>query len=211
MNANEFTLEFFQKCLSQVKWESTEERDILAIKHLIEVAKERGWIHSIEIRPPLSSSPTGERTTNTQTPKPKHTMLKEIYETLVKPIVDALDRNTAVQQSALGSRSIDASPPAATTEPEAPKKPKKAKAPEPEPTPEPEPPAEEPYMSGPDLCTLMAPLKDTPFSKKLVEFRNNEVGFKSATREMTDPDMLRKMEAKIREFLAENEAAGDEP
>jgi hypothetical protein len=51
----------------------------------------------------------------------------------------------------------------------------------------------------------MKPLKDTPYTKKLVEFRDGTLGFSKMTREMSDPAMLRQMEAKIRECLAAHE------
>lgn len=145
-------------------------------------------------------------------------MLKDIYEILVKPIVEAIDRNTAAKgiNPSTCSSNIDGTPPPSVKEDEDKPEPKKrgpkpkaeaTPVTEPEPTPVVE---EEPYMSGADLVELMKPLKDTAFSKQLVEFRNTTVGFNKPTREMTDPVMLRQMEAKIREFLAENEAASEE-
>lgn len=137
-----------------------------------------------------------------------NTLIKELYESLIKPIVEAIDRNTAAKYLDTPAV-IEPETAPAGDKPEPKKrgpKPKIEAAPvaEPEPTPEPTPVVEEePYMSGPELCELMKPLAPTPFSKQLVEFRNNEVGFNKPTREMTDPVMLRQMEAKIREFLAE--------
>lgn len=228
MTPADFTIEFYRKCLSQAKWGSRDERDMDSIILLEDVAIERGGDFTNEFNqafylngsPRISSS--AKCATETQNTKPNtnttmNTLLKDIYETLIKPIVDAIDRNTAAKGSAVA---LDATPPPSVKEdedkPEPKKRGPKAKAeaaPAPEPTPVVEPEVvveEEPYMSGADLVELMKPLKDTTFSKQLVEFRNNEVGFNKPTREMTDPAMLRQMEAKIREFLAENEAASEE-
>ena len=231
MTPTDFTLEFYRKCLSQAKWNSNEERDIESVSLLIKVANERGGefldAYAQATHFPVASQEATETQNtkpNTQTNTLMNTLLNDIYNILIKPIVDAIDRNTAAHT---GGQIVT---PAATVTPcEAPPKededkpaePKKrgpkakaeaAPAPEPEPEPVKETPVvkEEPYMSGADLAELMKPLKDTAFSKQLVEFRNNEVGFNKPTREMTDPAMLRQMEAKIREFLAENEAASEE-
>lgn len=146
-----------------------------------------------------------------------NTLLQDIYNSLIKPLVEAIDRNTAAKGGCSAPVSEPAAAPAeAEDKPEPKKRGPKAKAeaaPAPEPTPVVEPEVvveEEPYMSGADLVELMKPLKDTTFSKQLVEFRNTTVGFNKPTREMTDPAMLRQMEAKIREFLAANEAANEE-
>ena len=226
MTAADFTLEFYRKCLSQAKWGSLADRDIESLNLLEKVAAERGgeFRSALAKAHPEKHFPVAAQAateTQSQTPKtntPMNTLLNDFYNILVKPLVEAIDRNTAAHT---GGQIVT---PAATVTPcEAPPKededkpePKKrgpkakaeaAPAPEPEPTPVVE---EEPYMSGADLVELMKPLKDTAFSKQLVEFRNNEVGFNKPTREMTDPAMLRQMEAKIREFLAENEAASEE-
>jgi hypothetical protein len=142
-----------------------------------------------------------------------NTLLKDIYEILIKPLVDAIDRNTAakgvVYPTCAESVGTGAEAPA-EDKPEPKKRGPKAKAaePAPEPTPVVEPEVvqeEEPYLTGPELVELMKPLKDTPYTKKLVEFRDGTLGFSKMTREMSDPAMLRQMEAKIREFLAANE------
>lgn len=226
MNPADFTLDFYRKCLSQHNWGSLTDRDIESLNLLEKVAAERGG----EFRAALAKAHpekhfpvAAQAATETQNQTPKtnttmNTLIKELYENLIKPIVDAIDRNTAAKGNVITNAVtpegavITTSTAATETQAEQPKKrgpkPKIEAAPvtEPEPTPVVEPEAvveEEPYMSGPELCELMKPLAPTPFSKQLVEFRNNEVGFNKPTREMTDPVMLRQMEAKIREFLAE--------
>ena len=216
MTPADFTIEFYRKCLSQAQWDA---RDIQSVLMLAKVANERGgefldaYAQATHF-PVAPQEATETQNTKPNTNTPMNTLLKDIYEALVKPIVEALDRNTAAKgvSPSTCSSNIDGTAPA---EPEDKPEPKKrgpkakteaAPAPEPEPTKVVEPEGvteEEPYMSGPDLCELMKPLAPTPFSKQLVEFRNTEVGFNKPTREMTDPAMLRQMEAKIREFLAE--------
>jgi len=227
MTPADFTIEFYRKCLSQAKWNSPKNTDIECLNMLEAVAHERkgefydafslARYQSVKYTPkhfPVASQEATE--TQSQTPKTNMTMnalLKDIYETLINPLVEAIDRNTAAKGSVIAPVNEPVAAPAETEDkPEPKKRGPKAKAeaapaPELEPTPVVE---EEPYMSGADLVELMKPLKDTDFSKQLVEFRNNEVGFNKPTREMTDPAMLRQMEAKIREFLAENEAASEE-
>lgn len=219
MNPADFTIEFYRKCLSQHNWGSLADRDIESLNLLEKVAAERGG----EFRSALAKAHpekhfpvAAQAATETQNQTPKtnttmNTLIKELYENLIKPIVEAIDRNTAAKGVVIPNDVPVGSTGTNTTETEAEDKPEPKKrgpkpkaeaapAPEPEPTPVVE---EEPYMSGPELCELMKPLAPTPFSKQLVEFRNNEVGFNKPTREMTDPVMLRQMEAKIREFLAE--------
>jgi len=227
MTPADFTIEFYRKCLSQAKWNSPKNTDIECLNMLEAVAHERkgefydafslARYQSVKYTPkhfPVASQEATE--TQSQTPKTNMTMnalLKDIYETLINPLVEAIDRNTAAKGSVIAPVNEPVAAPAETEDkPEPKKRGPKAKAeaapaPELEPTPVVE---EEPYMSGADLVELMKPLKDTDFSKQLVEFRNTTVGFNKPTREMTDPAMLRQMEAKIREFLAENEAASEE-
>lgn len=222
MTAADFTLEFYRKCLSQAKWGSLADRDIESLNLLEKVAAERGgeFRSALAKAHPEKHFPVAAQAateTQSQTPKtntPMNTLLNDFYNILVKPLVEAIDRNTAAKGNVIALEA--ATPQTVTPLPDGTEQPKKrgpkakaeaAPAPEPEPTPVVE---EEPYMSGADLVELMKPLKDTAFSKQLVEFRNNEVGFNKPTREMTDPAMLRQMEAKIREFLAENEAASEE-
>lgn len=218
MSPADFTIEFYRKCLSQHNWGSLADRDIESLNLLEKVAAERGYEFSkayCAYQFPVAAQPATE--TQNQTPKTNTTMntlLKDIYEILIKPLVDAIDRNTAAQRSAPATTSVEALPndkPDSEDKPEPKKRGPKAKAAEPAPEPTPvEAEAtpvieEEPYMTGPELVELMKPLKDTPYTKKLVEFRDNTLGFSKMTREMSDPAMLRKMEAKIREFLAANE------
>jgi len=227
MTPADFTIEFYRKCLSQAKWNSPKNTDIECLNMLEAVAHERkgefydafslARYQSVKYTPkhfPVASQEATE--TQSQTPKTNMTMnalLKDIYETLINPLVEAIDRNTAAKGSVIAPVNEPVAAPAETEDkPEPKKRGPKAKAeaapaPELEPTPVVE---EEPYMSGADLVELMKPLKDTDFSKQLVEFRNTTVGFNKPTREMTDPAMLRQMEAKIREFLAANEAANEE-
>lgn len=223
MNPADFTIEFYRKCLSQCKYEDTEQnrKDYEFMKR---VADERGGPFMLSFcctyphdkYAPKPFPVTSQEATEAQNTKPNtnttmNTLLKDIYETLIKPIVDAIDRNTAAKGSAVA---LDATPPPSVKEdedkPEPKKRGPKAKAAEsaPEPTPVVEPEVvqeEEPYLTGPELVELMKPLKDTPYTKKLVEFRDGTLGFSKMTREMSDPAMLRQMEAKIREFLAANE------
>ena len=222
MTAADFTIEFYRKCLSQHNWGSLADRDIEGLNLLEKVAAERGG----EFRSALAKAHpekhfpvASQEATETQSQTPKtnmtmNTLLKDIYETLINPLVEAIDRNTAAKGNVIALEA--ATPQTVTPLPDGTEQPKKrgpkakaeaAPVPELEPTPVVE---EEPYMSGADLVELMKPLKDTDFSKQLVEFRNTTVGFNKPTREMTDPAMLRQMEAKIREFLAENEAASEE-
>lgn len=227
MNSSDFTLEFYRKCLSQMNWGSLADRDIESLNLLEKVAAERGgefsksYIHAYAEAAHQAPKhfPVADKTA-TENPKPNNTnttmntLLKDIYEILVKPIVEAIDRNTAAKGAPVA---LDATPPSSVKEdedkPEPKKRGPKAKAaeavPEPETSkaaePEPTPVEEEPYLSGPELVALMKPLKDTKYTKLLVDFRDNTLGFQKMTREMSDPAMLRQMEAKIREFLAANE------
>lgn len=228
MTPADFTIEFYRKCLSQAKWNSPKNTDIECLNMLEAVAHERkgefydafslARYQSVKYTPkhfPVASQEATE--TQNQTPKtntPMNTLLNDFYNILVKPLVEAIDRNTAAKGNVIALEA--ATPQTVTPLPDGTEQPKKrgpkakaeaAPVPELEPTPVVE---EEPYMSGADLVELMKPLKDTTFSKQLVEFRNTTVGFNKPTREMTDPAMLRQMEAKIREFLAANEAANEE-
>ncbi len=218
MNPAEFTLDFFLVCLSQAKWNSQKPVDIFSREHIKRVAFERGWQEHLPLDQQTFpvASPANEHQTQKQTTM--NTLLKEIYDILIKPLVDAIDRNTEASGKTItntvqpdGSVISTAAPSAETEAEPAPKKRKKSEpAPAAPAAPEPEPEPEEPYMSGAELCDLMKPLKTTPYNAELVEYRNNEVGFTKPTREMTDPAMLRLMEVKIREFLAANEAAEPE-
>jgi len=229
MNPADFTIEFYRKCLSQCKYEDTEQnrKDYEFMKR---VADERGgpfmlsfcctYPHDKYVPKPFPVA--SQEATETQNTKPNtnttmNTLLKDIYETLIKPLVDAIDRNTAAKgiTPSTCSNNLDGTPPPSVKEDEdKPAEPKKRgpKAKAAEPAPEPTPVVEkevvqeeEPYLTGPELVELMKPLKDTPYTKKLVEFRDGTLGFPKMTREMSDPAMLRQMEAKIREFLAANE------
>lgn len=227
MPPTDFTIEFYRKCLSQAKWHSSDEQDVESRKLLQKVATERGGefrefysealykAHKYTPKHfPVAEKPATENPKPNNTNTTMNTLLNDIYEILVKPIVDAIDRNTAAKGAAVA---LDATPPSFVKEdedkPEPKKRGPKAKAaeaaPEPETPraaePEPTPVEEEPYLSGPELVELMKPLKDTKYTKLLVDFRDNTLGFPKMTREMSDPTMLRQMEAKIREFLAANE------
>lgn len=220
MQPADFTIEFYRKCLSQAKWESDDFRDKESVFLLIHVANERGgefsdayWTAYAEHTKqfPVAAQPATE---NPQQKTRKHTsmntLLNEIYEILIKPLVEAIDRNTDRNTATKGAvnETQPAEPEDKPAEPVKKRGPKaKAEAaPAPEPTPEPAPAVEEePYLSGTELVELMKPLKDTKYTKLLVDFRNDTLGFAKMTREMSDPDMLRQMEAKIREYLAANE------
>lgn len=220
MQPADFTIEFYRKCLSQAKWESDDFRDKESVFLLIHVANERGgefsdayWTAYAEHTKqfPVAAQPATENPQQkTNTDKPMNTLLNDIFETLVKPLIEAIDRNTAAKGGCSAPVSEPTAAPAETEDkPEPKKRGPKAKAeaaPAPEPTPEPAPVVEEePYMSGSELVDLMKPLKDTKYTKLLVDFRNATLGFEKMTREMSDPTMLRQMEAKIREYLAANE------
>lgn len=228
MTPADFTIEFYRKCLSQHNWGSLADRDIESLNLIEKVAVERGGdfhtdfhnrlaTHRLSPHFPVAiQTATETQNPNTQTPTTMNTLLKDIYEILIKPLVEAIDRNTAAKgiTPSTCSSNLDGTPPPSVKEdedkPEPKKRGPKAKAaePAPEPTPVVEPEVvqeEEPYLTGPELVELMKPLKDTPYTKKLVEFRDGTLGFSKMTREMSDPVMLRQMEAKIREFLAANE------
>jgi hypothetical protein len=221
MQPADFTIEFYRKCLSQAKWESDDFRDKESVFLLIHVANERGgefsdayWTAYAEHTKqfPVAAQPATENPQQkTNTDKPMNTLLNDIYEILIKPLVEAIDRNTASKPTAALTTVCENPPTESEDKPAEPVKKRgpKAKAeaaPAPEPTPEPAPVVEEePYLSGTELVELMKPLKDTKYTKLLVDFRNDTLGFAKMTREMSDPDMLRQMEAKIREYLAANE------
>jgi len=227
MSPADFTIEFYRKCLSQAKWNSSDERDMQSVLMLENVAAERegefyhAFVEAYQFNrfAPIYATHfpvASQEATETQNPKPNTTMntlLKDIYEILIKPLIDAIDRNTAAKGITVSTDNLVAcaEAPAPEDKPAEPKKrgPKtKAAEPAPEPTPVVEPEAiqeEESYLTGPELVELMKPLKDTPYTKKLVEFRDGTLGFSKMTREMSDPAMLRQMEAKIRECLAANE------
>lgn len=218
MQPADFTIDFYHKCLSQAKWDSEYERDTESISLLIKVANERGGdFHKAYIQASLKTFPVASQdaTENPQQKTRKHTsmntLLNDIYEILIKPLVEAIDRNTASKPTAALTTVCENPPTESEDKPAEPVKKRgpKAKteaAPAPEPAPEPAPAVEEePYLSGTELVELMKPLKDTKYTKLLVDFRNDTLGFAKMTREMSDPDMLRQMEAKIREYLAANE------
>ena len=218
MQPADFTIDFYRKCLSQAKWHSQDERDTESISLLIKVANERGGdFHKAYIQASPKPFPVASQdaTENPQQKTRKHTsmntLLNDIYEILIKPLVEAIDRNTASKPTAALTTVCENPPTESEDKPAEPVKKRgpKAKAeaaPAPEPTPEPAPAVEEePYLSGTELVELMKPLKDTKYTKLLVDFRNDTLGFAKMTREMSDPDMLRQMEAKIREYLAANE------
>lgn len=218
MQPADFTIDFYHKCLSQAKWDSEYERDTESISLLIKVANERGGdFHKAYIQASPKPFPVASQdaTENPQQKTRKHTsmntLLNDIYEILIKPLVEAIDRNTASKPTAALTTVCENPPTESEDKPAEPVKKRgpKAKteaAPAPEPAPEPAPAVEEePYLSGTELVELMKPLKDTKYTKLLVDFRNDTLGFAKMTREMSDPDMLRQMEAKIREYLAANE------
>jgi len=223
MQPADFTIDFYRKCLSQAKWDSEDERDTESISLLIKVANERGGdFHKAYIQaspkpfPVASQDATEKPQQKTRKHTSMNTLLNDIYEILIKPLVEAIDRNTAAKGviipndvcvGSVGSFGTNESEdkPAEPVKKRGPKA-KAEAAPAPEPTPEPAPAVEEePYLSGTELVELMKPLKDTKYTKLLVDFRNDTLGFAKMTREMSDPDMLRQMEAKIREYLAANE------
>lgn len=209
-----------------MNWGSLADRDIESLNLLEKVAAERGgefsksYIHAYAEAAHQAPKhfPVADKTA-TENPKPNNTnttmntLLKDIYEILVKPIVEAIDRNTAAKGAPVCESQTPQLPNDEEVKPEPKKRGPKAKAaeavPEPETSkaaePEPTTVEEEPYLSGPELVELMKPLKDTKYTKMLVDFRDNTLRFQKMTREMSDPAMLRQMEAKIREFLAANE------
>jgi hypothetical protein len=219
MNPADFTIEFYRKCLSQHNWklETADDHWNQQMLHHVGLTRKGDFWREFKALAeqhkkhfPVASQGATE-TQNTKPNTTMNTLLKDIYEILVKPIVDAIDRNTASKPAPAATVTPCEAPP--KEEEDKPAEPKKrgpkAKAAEPAP----EPAAiqefvdapEEPYLTGPELVELMKPLKDTPYTKKLVEFRDGTLGFSKMTREMSDPAMLRQMEAKIREFLAANE------
>lgn len=225
MNPSEFTLDFYLTCLSQAKWHSDDPVDVRGVNLMHQVAVVRrgafGDAYIVEYNKhfPVATTATEPKNNTPKTNTTMNTLLKEIYDTLINPVVEVLTRIATALEASPGSTTThvvqqDGSTVSATVEAEEPTTRKKRgpNKPKEEPAPEPEPPAkEEPYMSGDELADLMKPLAPTPYSAQLVDYRNNTLGWKLKTREMTDPDMLRKMEAKIREFLAANEADQSEP
>jgi hypothetical protein len=219
MTPADFTIEFYRKCLSQHNWRGGTQRDIDNEIFLYRIAVERGDEFLDEYSTAYAQAThfpvAPQEATETQNTKPNTTMntlLKDIYESLIKPIVDAIDRNTAAKGVVFTESKPADGGYVIPQEPEdKPAEPKKRKAKAAEPAPEPAAiqefvdAPEEPYLTGPELVELMKPLKDTPYTKKLVEFRDGTLGFPKMTREMSDPAMLRQMEAKIRECLAAHE------
>jgi len=225
MNPADFTIEFYRKCLSQHNWklETAEDHWNQQMLHHVGLTRKGDFWREFKTLaeqhkkhfPVASQEATETQNTKPNTTTTMNTLLKDIYEILIKPLVDAIDRNTAAKGSVVIANDVPVGTcgNAADSEdkPAEPKKrgPKaKATEPAPEPTPVVEPEVvqeEEPYLTGPELVELMKPLKDTPYTKKLVEFRDGTLGFSKMTREMSDPAMLRQMEVKIREFLAANE------
>ena len=242
MSPSEFTLDFYLTCLSQAKWHSDDPVDVRGVELMKKVALERkgefekayekardvaclGINALVRARNPFElhkhfpvATPANEPQNQNNKHTTMNTLLKESYDSLIKPVVEVLNRianvmeaNSAVVPQGLANETAEAPTTETPATEEAPKK-RRKKAEEPAPEPEPEPPAkEEPYMSGDELVALMEPLRTTDFSKKLVEFREQVLKSKLKTRDMTDPAMLRAMEAKIREFLAANEADQQEP
>jgi hypothetical protein len=232
MSPADFTIEFYRKCLSQAKWNSSDEQDMKSVILLENVAAERegefyhAFVEAYQLNRfapiytthfPVAAQPATEtQNTKPNTATTMNTLLKDIYEILIKPLIDAIDRNTAakgaVYPTCTESVGTGAEAPS-EDKPEPKKRGPKAKAADPEAPKvveaETTPADEEPYLTGPELVELMKPLKDTPYTKKLVEFRDGTLGFSKMTREMSDPAMLRQMEAKIREFLAANEEEKD--
>jgi hypothetical protein len=222
MTPADFTLEFYRKCLSQHNWklETTDDHWNQQMLHHVGLTRKGDFWREFKALAeqhkkhfPVASQGATE-TQNTKPNTTMNTLLKDIYETLIKPLVDAIDRNTAakgvVYPTCAESVGTGAEAPAEDKPAEPKKRGPKAKAaePAPEPTPVVEPEVvqeEEPYLTGPELVELMKPLKDTPYTKKLVEFRDGTLGFPKMTREMSDSVMLRQMEAKIRECLAAHE------
>lgn len=222
MNPADFTIEFYRKCLSQHNWklETPDDHWNQQMLHHVGLTRKGDFWREFKALAeqhkkhfPVAAQPATEtQNTKPNTTTTMNTLLKDIYEILIKPIVDAIDRNTAAKPAPASTVTpCEAPPKEEEDKPAEPKKrgPKaKAAEPAPEPTPVVEPEVvqeEEPYLTGPELVELMKPLKDTPYTKKLVEFRDGTLGFPKMTREMSDPAMLRQMEAKIRECLAAHE------
>jgi hypothetical protein len=249
MNPADFTIEFYRKCLSQHNWklETAEDHWNQQMLHhvgltrkgdfwrefktLAEQHKKHFPVASQEATETQNTKPNTttmntppKEATETQNIKPNATatmnpLLKDMYENLIKPIVDVLQRIAVCLEALDPNACVKSNTAEPEDKPEPKKRGPKAKAAEiTSETMEEVKKAvtnekieleaiqeEEPYLTGPELVELMKPLKDTPYTKKLVEFRDGTLGFSKMTREMSDPAMLRQMEAKILEFLAANE------
>ena len=85
----------------------------------------------------LGSPPRMDEKQHTQTTTPMKEMLQSIFEALIKPLIDAIDRNTAAKGVPVPASVGTASEAPAPAEKPAPAKPAKAKAEKPAPAPEP--------------------------------------------------------------------------
>lgn len=141
-------------------------------------------------------------------------ILKLVFLTLIQPLIDAIDRNTAAKGGTLtpcNQGAQDDTQPAAPAA--APKERKKkveaAPAPAPEPAPEPEPEAEK-VPTGEELVVMMAPLCEDPWKTKCIEFKKNTLKFNEPTRKLEDPALRAKFAEFITKLLAEKEASPEE-
>jgi hypothetical protein len=148
-------------------------------------------------------------------------ILKLIFLTLIQPLVEAIDRNTAAQGGAAGTPCcIPAVTPAEDTPAPAPapkKREKKAEAspapapapapaPEPETTPEPEDKGEgEKVPTGTELVEMMAPLCEDPWKQKCIDFKKNVLKFQGPARTIEDPALRAQFAEFINQLLVEKE------
>lgn len=111
----------------------------------------------------VGTTPVKDETQHTQTTTPMKDLLQSIFETLIKPLIDAIDRNTAAKGNV--GYAPEAAPP--TTPPPVVEKPvKAAKAAKPAPAPAPEP---EPEVAAESIseARLKATVKTLPDADKL--------------------------------------------
>jgi hypothetical protein len=114
----------------------------------------------------VGTTPVKDETPHTQTTTPMKELLQSIFEALIKPLIDAIDRNTASKGNV--GYAPEAAPPA--TPPPAPvvEKPvKAAKAPKAAPAPAPEPEAPEEAAEPISETRLKATVKTLPDADKL--------------------------------------------
>jgi hypothetical protein len=144
-------------------------------------------------------------------------ILKLIFLTLIQPLVEAIDRNTAAQGGAAGTPCcLPAVTPAEDTPAPAPapkKREKKAEAapapapapaPEPETAPEPEDKGEK-VPTGTELVEMMAPLCEDPWKQKCIDFKKNVLKFQGPARTIEDPALRAQFAEFINQLLVEKE------
>lgn len=145
-------------------------------------------------------------------------ILKLVFLTLIQPLIDAIDRNTAAQGGAAKvtptEGKAEATDTPAPTAPAKEKKSKKTEAPAPEPKEEPKPEVKEEddivVPTGAELVTMMSPLCEDPWKTKCIDFRKNVLKFDKPTRQLEDPVLRAKFADFINGLLKEQAEADSE-